>query len=222
MDYPASLDALWRDHLDEPALLARRRAQACSAALVVPVWVTARRGTGSCWPPTTTGPPALCSGATSPAYPSTRETSPSLTLTRSALARRRAGPAGREPPCQGVSLTGLRREADPRNQLWTRGRPARVGLAAPGGRHRERARIGHGPMREVFRDICAALTGIGYVGAGAADRRRSARRSAAPGTGVHHRRPRGPWGCSRVSRCRRRGPSPSGKPSPGWTTQEST
>src|SRR5450755_970989 len=67
------------------------------------------------------------------------------------------------PPCQGVSLTGLRRAADPRTQLWhevirlaAAWRPRIVVIENVRG-------LVVGPMREVFRDICSALAGIGYV-----------------------------------------------------------
>jgi DNA (cytosine-5)-methyltransferase 1 len=66
------------------------------------------------------------------------------------------------PPCQGVSMTGLRRAADPRNQLWREvirlaaaWRPRVIVLEnVPG--------LVRGAMRAVFRDICAAFHELGY------------------------------------------------------------
>ncbi len=67
------------------------------------------------------------------------------------------------PPCPGFSMTGLRRESDPRNELWHQvirlaaaWRPRTVVIENVAG-------LVRGSMRAVFRDICSALTGLGYV-----------------------------------------------------------
>lgn len=67
------------------------------------------------------------------------------------------------PPCQGVSLTGLRRAGDERTQLWRQvvrlasvWRPRCVVLENVRG-------LVVGEMRAVFRDICSALREIGYT-----------------------------------------------------------
>ena len=66
-------------------------------------------------------------------------------------------------PCQGVSMTGLRRETDPRTQLWREAvrlasawHPRAVVIENVAG-------LVRGSMRQVFSDICASLTGLGYV-----------------------------------------------------------
>ena len=66
------------------------------------------------------------------------------------------------PPCQGVSMTGLRREADPRNQLLARGDPARGRLAARAIVIENVPGLVRGAMRAIFRQICAALRELGY------------------------------------------------------------
>jgi DNA (cytosine-5)-methyltransferase 1 len=66
------------------------------------------------------------------------------------------------PPCQAYSMTGLRRPGDPRGQLWRQvirlagtWQPRVLVLEnVPG--------LVQGAMRAVFRDICAALGGLGY------------------------------------------------------------
>ncbi len=67
------------------------------------------------------------------------------------------------PPCQGASLTGLRRAADPRTQLWREvvrlaeaWQPKTIVLENVKG-----LVVGH--LRETFTAICKALSGIGYV-----------------------------------------------------------
>jgi DNA (cytosine-5)-methyltransferase 1 len=67
------------------------------------------------------------------------------------------------PPCPGFSMTGLRRQTDPRNELWhqvirlaTAWRPKVVVIENVRG-------LTTGPMRMVFRDICATLRDLGYT-----------------------------------------------------------
>jgi DNA (cytosine-5)-methyltransferase 1 len=67
------------------------------------------------------------------------------------------------PPCQGVSMTGLRRAADPRNQLWHQ-------VVRLAGAWRPRVIVVEnvkgliaGKMRSVFAAICAGLRELDYV-----------------------------------------------------------
>jgi DNA (cytosine-5)-methyltransferase 1 len=67
------------------------------------------------------------------------------------------------PPCPGFSMTGLRRESDPRNELWhqvirlaSAWRPRTVIVENVAG-------LVRGNMKLVFTAICSALREIGYV-----------------------------------------------------------
>ena len=112
------------------------------------------------------------------------------------------------PPCHGFSMTGLRRETDPRNELWREvvrlaaaWRPRVIVLENVQG-------LVAGQMKRVFTEICHSLAGLGYT---VAARLLDASLSGCPanqGARDHHREPRRPPG---VPRARRRDRSLSGK-----------